>query len=341
MTDSPVRTALVTSANAVVSGATGFLGSRLVVHLQKAGFHVRVLARQSSRLDNLAETGAEIVYGDLQEEDSLRRAVRGRDCVFHCAGKVSDWGKPADFFAANTRGTINIIDACRRESVPRLIHTSSLSVLGLPRDGAPVNEETVPDPPPRDPYSASKLAAERYALAHHGRDGLAITVIRPGVIWGRGEKTILPRIARLIKQGRMVYIGRADNLLGLSHVDNLCRGLIQAVRTPDAAGRIYHLTDGEEITARRAVEALAGFMGVDPPRVSLPFPLVYLAALLSESMARVVRTEKAPALTRYGVRLLACSSRYDISRAREELAYAPAKTFAAGLAEMDGTDLCT
>lgn len=338
MTDAAVPTALVTSANAVVSGATGFLGSRLVVHLQKAGFHVRVLARQSSRLDNLAETGAEIVYGDLHDKESLRRAVRGRHCVFHCAGKVSDWGKRADFFADNTQGTINIVEACRRESVPRLIHTSSLSVLGLPRNGAPVNEETVPDPPPRDPYSASKLAAERYALANHGRDGLGITVIRPGVIWGRGEQTILPRIARLMKRRRMIYIGRADNILGLSHVDNLCRGFIQAAKTPGAAGRIYHLTDGEEITARMAIESVAGILNIKPPGISLPFPAVYLAALLSEGMARLIRTDSPPALTRYGVRLLACSSRYDISRAQKDLGYTPGTTFKAGLAEMDWTD---
>ena len=339
MTNPAVTTALVTSANAMVSGATGFLGSQLVVHLQAAGFHVRVLARKSSRLGNLGKTGAEVVYGELNDGDSLRRAVRGRDCVFHCAGKVSDWGKRADFFTVNTQGTANIVEACRRESVTRLVHISSLSVLGLPRDGAPVDEDTVADPPPRDAYSASKLAAEKHALANHGLDGLDITIIRPGVIWGRGEETILPRIAALMKRRRLVYIGRADNFLALSHVDNLCRGIIQAARTPGAAGKIYHLIDDEEITARGAVEAVAGIMNIPPPRIALPYPLVYGAALLSEGFYRLAHADNPPALTRYGVRLLACSSRYDCGRARRDFDYSPAITFETGLAEMNLEDL--
>jgi nucleoside-diphosphate-sugar epimerase len=327
--------ALVTGASALVSGATGFLGSRLVPRLQQAGFRVRVLVRQGSDLERLAGSGAEIVRGDLADEDSLRRAVAGQRFVFHTAGKVTDWGRRRDFFQVNAEGTARLLAACQEAGVERMVHVSSLTVLGLPRTGALVDEETPCARSPRDPYTASKIAAEVRARAAHGRRGLAVTVVRSGVIWGPGDTTIVPRLARLLRRGRMVHIGRAENILALSHVDNLCAGIILAATVPGAAGQIYHLTDGEEITARAALSALAEALGVQPPRLSLPFWALYSAAAIQEAAARLAGSSTPPPLTRYAVRLVACDSRYDIAKARRELGYLPEITFQAGVAGLN------
>ena len=327
-------TALVTGASALVSGATGFLGGRLVGHLRRAGFRVRVLARPTSDLGKISGNGVEIVQGDMCDADSLRQAVAGQRYVFHTAGKVTDWGRREDFFKTNVDGTARLIAACQDAAVERLVHISSLTVLGLPRTGATVNEETPYAHAPKDPYTASKIKAEISAREAHGKRGLAVTVIRSGVIWGPGDATILPRLAALLRKGRLPYISGGYNVIGLSHVDNLCAGVILAATVPAAAGQVYHITDGEEITARAAITGIAAALGVRPPRVSLPFWVLYTAASMIEVGAKLAGRKEPPAITRYSVRLVACDCRYDITKAKSELEYCPEQTFQRGVAEL-------
>ncbi len=327
-------TALVTGVSALVSGATGFLGSRLAVALAWKGTAVRALARPTSDVSPLAAGGIEIMTGDLADDDALARAVAGQQLVFHTAGRVGDWGAGDEFRRVNVDGTARLIAACRKRRVRRLVHVSSLTVLGLPRDGARVDEETPPAVSAVDAYSASKIAGEELVRRAHGADGLETVVVRPGVIWGPGDPTFLPRFAALLRRGRMVLVDGGRNRVALSHVDNLVQGMILAATVPAAAGQVYHLTDGEEITAAEAFGLLAETLGVPPPRRSLPFPVAHAAAALMEAWARLRRRPAPPAFTRYGVRLVASDCGYDIGKARRELGYRPAVSFRLGLAAL-------
>jgi nucleoside-diphosphate-sugar epimerase len=328
------KTALVTGTSALVSGATGFFGGHLAAALVDRGYRVRALARISSDVRRLVKLGVEIVHGDLEDLDSLCRAAEGQRLVFHTAGKVSDWGARRDFFRANESGTRNVVTACQRSGVERLLHVSSLTVLGLPRDGRTVDERSPYGRHVRDAYSASKIAGEQVARAAHGVGGLAVTVVRPGVIWGPGDTTIIPRFAALLRRGVMIYTSGGRNLIGLSHVDNLAAGVLLAAETPAAAGEVYHVTDGEELTARQAIGELAHAMGTPAPWLSLPYSVVYGLAALLELPARALRQERPPAMTRYGVRLVSCHCHYDLAKARRDLGYAPAVSFRQGIAEL-------
>jgi len=323
--------ALVTGISAMVSGATGFLGGVLLSRLREKGFQVRALARPTSETSGLVRSGIDISEGDVLDRQSLRRAMAKQHVVFHTAGRVSDQGSRRAFWHANVDGTANVIAACREAGVKRLIHLSSLTVLGLPRSGARIDEQTPLADSLRDPYSASKLAGEKLVREAHGSGGLETVVIRPGMIWGPGDTTIMPRLVALLRCRRLIFIGRGDNHLGLSHVENLSQGLILAGLTPFAAGQVFHLTDGEEVTAHDAFCALAATLGVPPPRFTLPFPLVYFLAALAEWYARLRAGDPPPALSRYGVRMVACDSRYDIGKAQRELGYRPAVTFRRGM----------
>lgn len=327
-------TTLVTGISALVSGATGFLGGHLLIRLREKGFHVRALARPTSDIAGLVRSGVELSEGDVADRGSLRRAMAGRQLVFHTAGRVSDWGTRREFWQANVEGTANVIAACREAGVRRLVHVSSLTVLGLPRSGARVDETSPVDDASRDFYTLSKIAGERLVREANGGGGLETVVIRPGVIWGPGDATIVPRLAALLRRGRLVFIGRGANHLGLSHVENLSQGLILAALAPAAAGQTYHLTDGEEITARAAFCALAAVQGVAPPRFALPFPAAYALAAMMEWKSRTRGAVVPPALTRYGVRLVACDCRYDNRKAQNELGYRPALTFRQGIASL-------
>ncbi len=333
-TDEEGATALVTGVSALVAGATGFLGGRLALALQDQGYVVRALARPGSDVSRLAAQGIEIATGDLADEVSLVRAAAGQQLVFHTAGRVGDWGAAGEFRRANVDGTARVIAACRRNGVRRLVHVSSLTVLGLSRSGARVDEGTPVVSRPADPYTASKIAGEELVLRANGAGGLETVVVRPGVIWGPGDTTFLPRFAALLRRGRMVLVGGGRNRIGLSHVENLAQGMLLAARVPAAAGQVYHLTDGEEITAAEAFRLLAEALELPLPSLSLPFPAAYAAALLMEAWARLRRRDSPPAFTRYGVRLVACDNRYDIGKARRELNYRPAMTFRQGVAAL-------
>jgi nucleoside-diphosphate-sugar epimerase len=327
-------TALITGTRALVSGATGFLGGHLAQVLHRHGYRVRILVHKRQRIEHLLELGMEIVEGDLLDTASLIRAAAGQSVVFHTAGKVTDWGPRAEYFQVNAEGTRNVIAACRENGVGRLVHVSSLSVLGLPRRGEVVTEETPYPATLPDWYSQSKQAAEQLVRAANGEGGLATTVVRPGVIWGPGDITIVPRLADLLRRRQMILIDGGRNLLGLSHIESLAQGLVLAAESPGASGQTFHMTDGEEITAREAVDALAAVMGVPSARFSLPFGAVYGIAALIEGAARLAGRTTPPRMTRYGVRLVACHCRYDIGKARRELGYEPVVTFREGIKQL-------
>ncbi len=334
--DETEKRVLITGAAALVSGATGFLGGYLAEMLHEKGYRVRALARKTSDLSRLEALGIEIVIGDLSDLASLRKATQNQNLVFHTAGKVSDWGRKEEFFQANLEGTRNIIQACQDSGVERLVHLSSLTVLGLPRDGRRVDENSPYASSPPDFYTQSKIAGEKLVLELAGHSGLSVTVIRPGVIWGPGDITIVPRIAGLLRRGRMIYLDESRNLLGLSHVRNLSEACLLAANSPDCAGQTYHITDGEEITAREVIDRLADIVKVSHPRRSLPFWIAYATATLIEKAARIARKKDAPSMTPYGVRLVACHCRYDLSKAKRDLAYQPTIQFNEGIAEMAG-----
>jgi nucleoside-diphosphate-sugar epimerase len=322
---------------ALVTGATGFAGGRLVAELVSRGYRVRALSRRDSGLEPLERLGVEVARGDLADVPSLVRAAEGVSIVFHAAGRVSDWGPREAFLRANAEGTRNVVAACREAGVARLVHLGSLTVLGLPRDGRVVSEETPTARPARgDFYTESKLAAEQTVREAHGRNGLSTTVVRPGAIWGPGDPNVVPRIVRLLRRGAMPYVGGGRNLLGLSHVENLVRGLVLAAEAEAAAGGLYHVTDGEEITAREALDAIADALGVARPRFSLPFGAVLGAAALVELVAWALRRKSPPPLSRYGVRFVSCHARYDVGKARRELGYEPVLSFREGVSRLFG-----
>jgi nucleoside-diphosphate-sugar epimerase len=257
---------------ALVTGASGFLGGNLVAALCRRGVKVRALVRPTSDLHRLSGLGAEIVRGDVCDLASLREAARGQQVVFHAAAKVPDWGPRREFFRVNLDGTRKVVAACQDAGVERLVHVSSMTVLGLPRHGAAVDEQSPYDPSPKDAYTASKIAAEEdRACGKWPARSLRPSRSGQGRSGAPGDPSITPRIAALLRRGRAVYIGRASNRLALSHVDNLTLGLRLAAETPAAAGQVYHLTDGETVTAREVIDGLAALLGTARPRWSVPF----------------------------------------------------------------------
>ena len=181
---------------ALVTGATGLLGSHIVDRLLDRGDDVTALARPTSDVSYLREREVPIAYGDVTDADSLRSAVEGADVVYHAAAKVTDWGPWSDFEATTIRGTENVLEAASAAAIPRVLYVSTDSVYpnSAKFRGATITEDTPFEeaPPSWDPYQRAKLAAERIVWQFQ-RDGrLKVSIVRPGLILGERDRSIMP-----------------------------------------------------------------------------------------------------------------------------------------------------
>ncbi len=317
--------------NALVTGATGFLGSNLVHALLKKGYSVRALVRSSGRRSLLDGCRVEFAEGDLSDASSLTAAVQGQDVVFHTAAMVTEWGRREDFFKINVAGTRSLLDASLQAGVQRFIHTSSLSVLGIPRDERPIDESRPYASDGLNPYTETKIEAERIVMNYCSDRGLPAVIVRPGIIWGPGDTTFLPRLLRLARYGVVCTIGRGDNRMCLSYIANIVGALLLAAEKREAVGQVYNITDDECITSGQYIAGLAKATGHRPPSFSLPYPLLYAVSCGCEIAAKLFRLSGAPLISRFGLYLLSSGGTYSMQKARDELGYQPAVSFVQGM----------
>ena len=311
-----------------VTGATGFIGGRLVDALVEGGGKVRVLVRDPATSSLLHRPGVEVVRGDLADPAGLEEAVNGADRVFHCAGLVGDWLRPDEAQRVNVEGTRVLLAACAAVGVERVVHLSSLSVYGLGHHWG--TDETAPLRYSGDAYTDSKIDAERMVRVHADR-GLEIVVVRPGFVYGPGDRRFLPKLLDALARRQFVYVGDGSKLLNLSYVDDVARGLILAATERSAAGRAYNLTDGTETSLRHFVEFLCRDLGIAAPRRRIPPPLARAVCGGADALARARRAEQAPRLSRGRMRFLYYNQHYSGEKAQRELGYRPRFTYREGL----------
>jgi len=314
----------------LVTGGAGFIGSHLARALAGGGNRVRILLRPGGRTDRLAGARVAWIEGDLEDRDSLDRAVTGVDRVFHCAALVSDWGDPGAFHAANVRGVANLLAACRDGGVRRLVHLSTTDVYGFP--DRPV-AETAPYRYRGWPYGDTKIDGEKLVWAEARGSGLAVTVIRPANVYGPGSESFVGEIADRLRTRSMVRIGR-PRPAGLCHVDNLVDCILRAAASPRAVGRAYNVTDGNGMSWATFADLLADALAEPRPRWTLPRPAAYAAAWCAERVHRARGRARRPLLTRMAVEILGTDQSFSIARARRDLGYAPRREAADSMAAL-------
>ncbi|WP_206108011.1 NAD-dependent epimerase/dehydratase family protein [Paludisphaera soli] len=316
---------------ALVTGATGLLGSHLVARLRARGDRVRALVRESSDTTFLDELGVEPSRGDLLDVAAVGRAVEGVDVVYHCAAKVGDWGSWREFQVGGLDATRTLAEASRRAGVGRFVHVSSTSAYGHPRDR---EEPIVESHPlgqniwPLDYYTRSKVECERLLWGMAESDGLPLTVVRPSWIFGERDRTTIPRLIREFRWGRVSIVGPGDNPLSAVYAGVVADAMILAADDPGSAGEAYNVTSHSAITQRQFLDMLADAVGV--PRVTWRYPYWYAfyGGYALELRERLLRNPKPPRVTRYGAWLLGRRLSYSTEKARRKLGWTPALTYA-------------
>lgn len=316
----------------LVTGAGGFLGGAIARRLVARGDEVRSFSRGA--YPELVKLGVDHVQGELSDPGAVFAAVRGRDAVVHVAAKPGVWGPFHDFFATNVRGTENVLAACQRAGVARLVYTSSPSVVFSGGDMEGV-DESVPYPSHYEAhYPRTKAMAERTVLAANGTR-LATVALRPHLVWGPGDNHLLPRLFARARAGQLRRIGRRNPKVDSVYVDNAAAAHLLALDrlAPGCpiAGRPYFITNGEPMGVWDLIDAILGAAQLPKVTRSIPAWLAVGMGGLLELVHGGLGLKAEPRMTRFVARELSTAHWFDLSAARRDLGYEPEVSIADGL----------
>ena len=303
----------------LVTGAAGFTGLALARSLARRGQHVRGLVRNRKRASYLEQAGVEIIAGDVRDRATVQEALLGVDTVYHLAAVFRRAGVPdSEYRSVHVDATRQLVECSAAAGVRRFVHCSTVGVHGDVEAQAPAAE----DAPfhPGDIYQVTKLEGERMALDTAGRVGLPLTVVRPGPIYGPGDRRLLKLIGGVARK-RFVLLGDGSPHFQMVYVDDLTEGFRLAAETPAAVGRTYIVAGGEAPTLNELVDEIAAVAHVAPPRTRLPVWPFWVAGAICEGICVPLGIE--PPIFRRRVAFFTKNRWFDTSRARDELGYAP------------------
>ena len=312
----------------LVTGATGLVGSHVVLALRATGEPVRAMVRAPA-LGHALELGAEPIEGDTRDAAAWHRAAKGVRAIVHTAAIVASKSPKEEFFAVNVGGTGQAI-AAAREAGARLVHVSSVAVYGRTKAytaGAGAVDEEFPfgELQPHDFYAQSKRHAEAVLWEEVARGGLAATVIRPNVIYGEYDRLLSTRVVKAVRAGILPQIGAGTNRLSCVYAGNVAAAIVKAIDAPAAPGRVYNVTDDgtNSHTQRGFIDAFAAALGVRVRRVRVSYKVARFIADGWVRLQFLLRPGSYPGIGGQAVRFYAGENPFTTARARRELGWTP------------------
>lgn len=299
----------------LVTGATGFIGTRLCRALKAQGHDIRALALHGEDVDHIQEDVREICYGDLRHPETLKGVSDQTDVVFHLAARVMDWGSKAVFYDVILGGTRNLMDECMGK-VSRFVFISSIAACGLGRHLKGISES---DPIQKSgvPYNDAKLDAEAMVNTASGKQGTMCTIVRPANVIGPGSAWVRDIVERF--QGMLVpLIDKGQYSASLIDVGNLVAGIILAGTLDVAEGRTYHLRDDWSVTWKDYLTDISSIIGKKPVG-SIPFWLAWANGWFLEKTLTPLGIR--PPLTRLAAGVMGRDNDVNTTRAKQELGW--------------------
>ncbi len=267
-----------------VTGATGFIGGNLARELWERGYEVRALARPGSNTLTMESTGIERVEGDILDRDSLGRAMTGCEAVFHCAAAYTFWSRdPQGVRRANVEGTVNVLECARDAGVGRIVYTSTVSTVGIPKDGSLGDETTkLSSRTLHGHYKQSKFEAEEEAL-RLAAQGAPVVVVNPTAPVGPWDVKPTPTgkmILDFLRRRVPAYLATGLNLVDVADVS---AGHILALERGRDGER--YILGNRNVTLKELFEMLGEITGLPAPRVRLPYWLVVGAGYVEQAVS--------------------------------------------------------
>ncbi len=304
---------------ALVTGATGFLGSAVARALVAAGHTVRVLSRPSSDTRNLQGLDAEIVHGDLSQPETLPTALKGCTALFHVAADYRLWVRdPEAMYRANVAGSAALMRAAAGAGIGRAVYTSSVAVLGIDKTGKPADENTpVTLADMVGHYKRSKFLAEEAVGKVARETGLAVVTVNPSTPIGPRDIKPTPTGRTIVMAATGKMPAYVDTGLNLVHVDDCAAGHLLAFAKGQPGER--YILGGEDYSLEKMQREIALMSGQKPATISLPVAPLYPLAIVMELMARF--TGKEPMLIRDTLRMARKLMYFSSAKAQRDLGY--------------------
>jgi len=320
----------------LVTGASGFLGGKLIRRLLDQGCAVSGLCRRSQ--PELEALGVEMLSVDLADASAVRKACEGMDTVFHTAAKVGVWGDRQGFHNANVIGTQSIINGCRDFLVEKLVYTSTPSVV-FNNENLAGADESLPygtDIPCH--YPATKVIAEKAVLTAHCQPpgNLKTVALRPHLIWGPGDPNLVPRVLERGRQGKLRIVGPGNNRVDLSYIDNVVDAHLCAEAALDRlqnnpGGNAYFISNDEPVELWKWIDELLLAHGIPKTEKRISLSKATTAGRILETIWTLFRLKGEPPMTRFVASELAKDHWFDISAAKRDLGYAPRVSMKQGM----------
>lgn len=308
----------------LVTGGGGFVGSHIVRQLLAQDISCLVLGR--NRYPEIEALGAEPCQGDICDAKFLSRCCKDVDTVFHVAALAGIWGSWDDYYRINVLGTKNVLAACRENSVPRLVYTSTPSVV-FNGDDIENGDETLPY---ADHflchYAKSKVIAEKLICEASCKE-LLTCAIRPHLVWGPGDPHLIPRLLDRGRKRELKQVGDGSNRVDISYVENVAEAHLLAAAnleiTGTAAGNAYFISQGEPVNLWQWINDLFVMMDVPEVESRVSFKTAYFAGTVLEGLYKCARIQKEPKMTRFLAEQLAKSHYFSIDKAKQDFGYTP------------------
>ncbi len=314
----------------LVTGATGHVGSHFVSRAVKAGYAVRALVRSTSNTSLFEHLPVELAEGDLAKPETLAPALEDVDLVIHSGAHVGDWGPAETYRQANVFSLEHMLTTAQRVGqLKRWIQISSLGVYPA-RHHYGTDETVTPDLGGLDGYTQTKAEAEVMLGRHRDQFNLPIVILRPGFIYGAGDRHALPRIVAKLQVGKMKFIGRGDRLLNNTYVGNLVDAIFLAMEQPAALGETFNIRDERLVTRLEFVNTIADYLGKPHP-AHIPESLARLLVRPIERVAKLRGATSPPLLTSGQIKFMTLNLDYSIDKAKRLLGYQPQVDFQEGI----------
>lgn len=315
---------------ALVTGATGLVGSHIVERLLGEGWSVRGLARSDASRDALRAAGADAVNGDLLDRTSLSAASSGVDVIFHTAAAITQRGGWESYRRLNVDGTNAMIEAAEHSGA-RLLHLSSVAVYGSTGRYNATGMKTSEDTPlgplrERSYYALSKRESEAMVMDAHRAGRIWATAVRPSVIYGPRDRQFVPRMAKALSLGVMPLIADGRSTLTVVHAANVASGAVLAATSDAAGGRAYNLTNDFDVTVRDFFRLAGEGLGTRVRFVSVPLWSARLGLRGFKIFDRVALGGKFAVASEGSLSFLSRDNPFISDRARKELGWSPSVT---------------
>lgn len=308
------------------------VGSWLSRQALESGYQVRAMVRASSNRAALEGLDVEWFEADLSDPESLPPALEGIDFVVNTAAHVGDWGPAEKFRAINVVALEAMLVAARKHGqLRRWVQISSLGVYAAKHHYG-TDETTPPDLSGFDGYTQTKAEAETVLHRYIDQYDFPATILRPGFIYGPGDRHVVPRIIERLEAGQMKLIGDGQKKMNNTYAGNLVDGIMLALENDVANGETFNIRDPRLVSREEFVGAIADYMGLPMPK-KVPEWLARRAVVFIEGFARLRGATQAPLLTQARIKFLALNLDFSIAKAQEKLGYEPQTDFRDGIQE--------